>query len=1057
MPTITGKSSSSTAVNQITELCNQHPIARKVVFVPYAQLGQTLTTAVAREVGSVGGLECQTLRSHAKRLASGTDVLQEQTHLSGDRQPLLVQSLLRRAKIGADGIETRQTERLAPQIAESIETLRLGGISPEAVQEKARSESGSLPLLAETYRLYVEALKEHDLYDDAVLFREAARTAQNKNSAEGAAYAVFGETELHESALKLIQTLQELGKAFHVLGARSPDPPKTTAAFALQGDSDEKSEVKEQEMESLFAATAPDLHRAAGPLREARAVFRKILGENQSLDEVEIAYTASRPYLTLLADEAERLDVPFTLGTGLPLTSTRPGQALSGFYEWIESGYEAPVLIRLLRSGLVRPDEWIEDMRNEDDRIEEEGRSGPITGHRLASVLAGRRYGRGKEAYTKALEAGIEAVKNPPEGPSKEDGLSERDKEKIHRLQVAKAFAEDLVELIPDRGSARTLAANSLTFLSTFGPKLRRSDGQGDAMVSEEDKTTEEIASAVLRGQVLQQIREASFGVEGDTAQMARLFREALENRYVGAQSATPGAVHILPLDSAGFSGREHLHVVGMDSETASVPVTDDPILTSDRRSDFSEGKDGTLPRPRNAATESAWRFNQALKRHRGSTTFFTTTFDPNEGEERHPSTLFLEALTATEEDKEISDLPMEGLVPDGDNILLDESEAWLCASSAASVLQHPEGVAARTLLHEQFSWISHGEEARLQRRAEEYTEYDGLLNRATPELDFLDPDYDGSPISSSRLEMLAESPYAYFLKYVLGAEPREEPALEEEPWLNPRRKGSILHRTFDRFMTGREETLSNEDRSRLMRVLRETAEEEAKRVYPGTEATFEEALRDLETCAHLFFQSELHRSGQITPLHHEWEFGYGSKRHGGDDEAFPLQLGDRSLPVRGKIDRFDRNENGTLAVWDYKTGSQYSFSREDPLKNGKKIQWALYAIVLDQCREEHITESGYFFTSEKEMGTRLAFQVDENTKSEVNEIVSHLASLARTGTFPIAPKAHNNRPWRFGDWDHLFRDLKDRVDPLDSDGSSYSEDLALEDIEKRPRPHFLK
>ena len=1041
--------SSSAAVSQIADLCRQHPIDRKVVFVPYAQLGQTLTTAVARENGSVGGLECQTPRSHAKRLASGTDAFQNQTHLSGNRHSLLVQSLLHRAKANVDGTEVQQTERLAPQLAEAIDTLRLGTVSPEAVREEARSESGHLPLLAETFQLYDRALEEHDLYDDADLFREAVRVVEKRTGAGETVYAVFGETELHECALKLVRTLRSAGKAFHTLGSKSQDPPETTAAFAFQDDLGGEKE------EAPFDTGVPELHRATGPLREARAVFGNILNDNQRLDEVEIAYTSSRPYLTLLADEAERLGIPFTLGTGLPLTSTRPGQALSGFYEWIESGYEAPVLIRLLRSGLLHPGEW----------IEKEGHSDVITGHRLASVLAGRRYGPGKEAYSKSLEASIEAVKNPPEERPQgkrpeENGLSERDERKIRRLQVAKSFVEDLAGLVPDSGSARELAANSLTFLSTFGPTLRRSSGEGDAMVSEEDNTTEEIASAVLRGQVLQQIRDTTFEVQGSPAQMARLFRQALENRYVGAQSATPGAVHILPLDSAGFSGREHLYVVGMDSETASVPVTDDPILTSDRRSSLGEEKTGALPQPRNAASESAWRFNQALKRHRGSTALLATTFDPNEGEERHPSTLFLEAMTRMDKEKEVSDLPIEGLVPSTDNIMLDESETWLCAAPAAvrarkntvgsSIHEHPDGFTARTVLHERFPWVERGEEARRQRRSEEYTEYDGLLKTAEPEkLDFLDPGYEGPPISSSRLAMLAEAPYAYFLKYVLRVEPREEPALEEEPWLNPRRKGSILHRTFDRFMSGREDRLREEDRSELMRVLREAAEEEAKRVYPGTEAKLEEALRELETCAHLFFRSELRRSGQITPLRHEWEFGYGSKRQDGEGEAFPLHLGDRSLPVRGKIDRVDQKTDGALAVWDYKTGSQYSFSREDPLKKGQKIQWALYALVLEQKGEE-VTESGYFFTSEKEMGARLAFEVDETTKSEVNEIVSRLASLARTGTFPIAPKAHNNSPWRWGDWDHLFRDLKERVDTLEG---PYSEDS---NPEERPRPHFL-
>jgi len=73
------------------------------------------------------------------------------------------------------------------------------------------------------------------------------------------------------------------------------------------------------------------------------------------------------------------------------------------------------------------------------------------------------------------------------------------------------SVTSEIFDLVPDPGSAQEMAANSLTFLSTFGPTLRRSGDPGDAMVSEEDNTTEETASAVLRGQVLQNVRDLPF------------------------------------------------------------------------------------------------------------------------------------------------------------------------------------------------------------------------------------------------------------------------------------------------------------------------------------------------------------------------------------------------------------------------------------------------------------------------------------------------------------------------------------------------------------------
>jgi hypothetical protein len=134
--------------------------------------------------------------------------------------------------------------------------------------------------------------------------------------------------------------------------------------------------------------------------------------------------------------------------------------------------------------------------------------------------------------------------------------------------------------------------------------------------------------------------------------------------------------------------------------------------------------------------------------------------------------------------------------------------------------------------------------------------------------------------------------------------------------------------------------------------------------------------------------------------------------------------------------------------VWDYKTGSQSSFSRAEPLKHGEKLQWALYAFVLEQHRGAEVVESGYFFTSEKEMGTRLRYRPDEAARRELEQILRALSALARTGSFPMRPDAADHRPWKWGDYDRLVPDLSARTDQLDAKEDHYPDD--------RPRPHFL-
>ncbi|MFB6099622.1 MAG: PD-(D/E)XK nuclease family protein, partial [Salinibacter sp.] len=80
-------------------------------------------------------------------------------------------------------------------------------------------------------------------------------------------------------------------------------------------------------------------------------------------------------------------------------------------------------------------------------------------------------------------------------------------------------------------------------------------------------------------------------------------------------------------------------------------------------------------------------------------------------------------------------------------------------------------------------------------------------------------------------------------------------------------------------------------------------------------------------------------------------------------------------MPLRGRIDRVDRRPDGTLAIWDYKTGRLSSFEEGDPLDDGGQLQWALYAYALERLTGEEVGTSGYYFPTMKEMGARLAFE----------------------------------------------------------------------------------
>lgn len=284
--------------------------------------------------------------------------------------------------------------------------------------------------------------------------------------------------------------------------------------------------------------------------------------------------------------------------------------------------------------------------------------------------------------------------------------------------------------------------------------------------------------------------------------------------------------------------------------------------------------------------------------------------------------------------------------------------------------------------------------------------------------------------MSAGRLETFAETPYLYFLKYVLGVEPLDEPALDDEPWLNALRRGSILHATYESFMetlAARDERPAPAHEWLLEETLREALDAEIEKVAPPSEVVEEAAYRQLLDDAEVFFRTEIEHCRTHAPEHFEVGFGYGPYRQQeGDFGEVSLDIDGHSVALRGRIDRVDRRPDGALAVWDYKTGSLSSFDEANPLKDGGQLQWALYAYALEALTGEEVEASGYYFPTTQEMGARLAFDPAAH-RSPVEHCLARLARLAASGSFPMHPKVRYRSGWQYRGYARIVGDLADR------------------------------
>ncbi len=1002
---------------QLRALCRAHPHAPKIVLVPRAQIGRALEDALARNADGWAGVATRIVRHHAEQVAQPRILASGRSELPVGGRPFLAARLLkqlqRRGRL--DGLPGPQ--QLADTVAEAIETLRRNGVPLADVQERAETEdaSATFRVVAACYERYLTVLDTKDLYDDAQVFRWAAEHVREGASPalESAVVAVCDAVKLPEEAHQFLCAVRSAAGAFYRIGHPRPEAPPPQTAAARMAD------VAPPSTGRTANETIQEVHvrRAVGSGNEVNALVRDLLDAEVPFGEVEIAVAREQPYVSLIADRAARVGLPVSLATGVPAEQTRTGTALLGFLEWGTEGFDPVLLIRMLRSGHLR----IDRVRA---KIESTIGAVPLKAHDVATLLAGRRYEPGREGYAKALGAAVGEIDDRIE-KLEERGLDpEQDREQRRALQFVHRLVEALLDLVPREGSVQEMATRAQQFVERFGPVDPPPED-----TPETERTLDEAARTVL-WQRLDRLAHGPVDYEASGPQLAALLRRWLEGQHVRAEHPRPGTAHVVPLESAGYGDRSHLYIVGMDSDTLSTAAVEDAMLRDPDRRALNASLEGELPERRSASEEAQWHREQALARHDGSLALYTRIFDLDSGEERHPAPLFLRL----EETRLVESERVEGIVPSGERMCLTDMESWLTCRRGRNRGDARSGT-ARDALQDCYPWGRRGEAARQARQSDSYTVHDGLLEAGTyPELDFLRDRENGEPMSAGRLETFAETPYLYFLKYVLGVEPLDEPALDDEPWLNALRRGSILHATFEAFMTAlekRDERPGPEHESLLEAVLEDAFERETEKVAPPSEVVEAAAFRRLWEDVLVFLRAETEHCRTHAPLHHEVGFGYGPYRRQEDDfGAVTIPVKGRGMSLRGRIDRVDRGPEGDLAVWDYKTGRASSFEEGDPTADGTQLQWALYAYALTTLMDETVGTSGYYFPTTRERGTRLAFAPDR-FRTEIERLLDRLSTLSATGSFPMHPRARYLNAWRYRGYGRLFRDLAARSTAL--------------------------
>ena len=307
-------------------------------------------------------------------------------------------------------------------------------------------------------------------------------------------------------------------------------------------------------------------------------------------------------------------------------------------------------------------------------------------------------------------------------------------------------------------------------------------------------------------------------------------------------------------------------------------------------------------------------------------------------------------------------------------------------------------------------------------------TPFDGDLSAVTP------PSPLAQVVSPTQIESWATCPYAYFVTYVLGVRPVDDP--DSEIIISPANSGVVQHDAVDRLhrdviagrlpqptATGwtdvhREALLSHFD------AACERAESLGRTGRPATWAGARARMRS-DLLEWLDRDGEWSRSRHVTVLASEYRFGSPATPDREPELPVTMDLPDgRKLAVRGSIDRLDRSADGTLVVTDHKTGKAKDLRRisaEDPTLGGTKFQLATYAaaaIARERLARDSADRSEPpLVRSEYSMFAlgryeRIGFETTADVWATIADDVGTVVDGIEAGWFPQRPERPGFRLW---------------------------------------------
>jgi RecB family exonuclease len=306
-------------------------------------------------------------------------------------------------------------------------------------------------------------------------------------------------------------------------------------------------------------------------------------------------------------------------------------------------------------------------------------------------------------------------------------------------------------------------------------------------------------------------------------------------------------------------------------------------------------------------------------------------------------------------------------------------------------------------------------------RRSDRFSEFDGNL-AALAGRAFLPAD---APVSPTVLEAYGACGFRFFLRSVLRLRGVEEP--EEADTIGPAERGTLIHRTLERFFRrqaehGRpapHERWTPEDLEALLAVFEEEYERVRRLGRGGLDvyADFDRRVLRDDLAAFLERDSDFREQTGAGPVAFE-------------QRLQPTRVGD--VYLTGFVDRIDRTPDGRRAwVIDYKTGSPSPYeglSAGDPLDGGARLQLPFYVFAAAGAEA---VKALYWFVSRRADFKQVEYEDSSVNRDRFAATLAAVLAGVRAGSFPAVPGDEEDfrggfTNCRFCDFDRLCSRRRD-------------------------------